>query len=153
MNKSDLICNICKSYLKNPVTLPCSCVICEDHLNDGTAKNGYIKCKKCRREFFIPENGFPPNESVKSILEKELNLNDGEKAIKKSIQESIHQLDAIQNQLKLKYSDLEVISHDHFKDIRHKIELERDTIKAKIDKLALKIIEEANEKESVVIIF
>ena len=85
--KSDLICCICKLVLSStPISLPCSHVICKEHLLDNTAKNGSIICLECDQEFDVPSKGFPSNKIVSSVLAKDLYLNDEEKTIKYAIQ-------------------------------------------------------------------
>ena len=146
--KSQLICNICKLVLSNePVLLPCSHAMCGEHLRDGTIKDFSIQCLECEQVFAVPSNGFPPNNIASNFLAKDLQLSEEEKAIKYAIQETIQQLEQLQSDVKQKHSDLERISFDHFSEIRRKIDLEREELKYKIDEIALKMIDQVNEKE------
>ena len=148
-SKSQLICNICKLVLKKPVTLPCSDVICGEHLHDDSVENDMIKCLKCDKNFDVPRSGFPSNEKMENILTNEQHLIYEEKAIKDAIQELIHKLEKLQNGLKLKQKDMEVTSFDHFTEIRRQIDIQREELKQKIDEIALKLIDQANEREEV----
>ena len=141
--KLELICNICKHILEDPISLPCLSAVCSKHLSDGS-----IRCLECEKEFDVPQNGFPPNKIVSNILANELYLSDAEKTVKHAIQELIDQLEQLQEDLKEKHSDLEQRSFDHFTEIRRQIDLQREQLKAKIDEIALKLIDETNEKEN-----
>ena len=145
--KSTMICCICKRILKDPVTLPCHCVVCNEHLHDDSAKNGSIQCLKCDKDFDIPLEGFAPNQLAESYLDKELHLNEEEKALKASLHCLIYQLDKLQSELKLKQANLDRISYDVFSDIRRNIDLRREELKSKIDEISLKMIEHTNALE------
>ena len=147
--KSELICNICKLILKDPITLPCSSVICGEHLKDDTVKNGKITCLKCEAEFEMPKQGFDANKMCSIILENEFHLSEEEKTIKHAIQDLIQKLEKLQEDLKRKHSDLEQSYFHHFSEIRRKIDLHREEIKAKIDEIALKMIDQVNQQEKV----
>ena len=140
-------CNICKLVLKDPVLLPCLSAICNGHLTDGTAKNGSIRCTKCDKDFEVSESGFPIHELTKNIVEKEFYLSEDEKKIKLAVEELIQTLEEIQFDLKQKHSELIRKSADHFSEIRRLIDVQREELKAKIDEIALKLIDETNEKE------
>ena len=146
--KLELICNICKLILKDPISLPCLSAVCGEHLHDDSTKNGIITCMKCNKEFKVPESGFPQNEVLSNILAKEFHLNDEEKAIKHSIQDMIQTLEGLQEVLKQNNSDdLEANSFEHYSEIRRKIDIQREELKAKIDEIAIKMIAQVNEKE------
>ena len=148
--KSELICCICKLVLsRKPISLPCSHAVCSEHLRDGTAKDGSIRCLECQQEFNVPSNGFPANKIVSNVLTNDLHLSDEEKTIKTAIQVLIQQLEQLQFDLKQKQSDLEQISFDHFTEVRRQIDLQREELKSKIDQIALKMISHINEKEKV----
>jgi hypothetical protein len=80
--KTEIICNICKMILNNPISLPCYCVVCDIHLKDNSVKNGWIKCLNVIKVFEIAKNEFKPNKMIKNILKKELHLSDEEKTLK-----------------------------------------------------------------------
>ena len=54
---------------------------------------------------------------------------------------------SIQSDFTLKLSDLERVSFDHFSEVRRQIDLQREELKAKIDKISLKMIDLLNENE------
>ena len=147
--KSELICNICKLVLSTPVTLPCSDVICGEHLRDDSVKNGIIKCMKCGKDSDVPRSGFPLNERVDNILANEQHLSKEEKAIKYAIQELIQKLEHLQNDVKLQQNAMEVTSFDYFSEIRRQIDIQREELKKKIDEISLKLIDQVNEREKV----
>ena len=148
ISKSELTCNICKLVLStSPVNLPCSSVICGEHLRDGTVKNGMLQCQECDKNFNVPRGGFPSNEKVVDILTSEVHLSDDEKEIKRVIQELVQKLEQLQNVVKLKQNDMEVTRFDYFAEIRRHIDIQREELKKKIDEIALKLIDQANEKE------
>ena len=144
---SVLVCKICELVLHDPVTLPCLCVICKEHLYDGSAKNGSVKCLKCGKCFAIPESEFPANEMATNILDNEFHLSEEEKALRKTFQDMIEQLKQLQSEVDKKQADLQMISFNKFSEIRLKIDILREEMKKKIDEIALKMIDEANEKE------
>ena len=146
--KSELICCICKLVLSSsPISLPCSHVVCNEHLRDDTVKKGSIRCLECDQEFDVPCNGFPLNKIVSSVLVNDFHLSDEEKKIKYAIRELTHKLERLLSDLKQKYSDLERISFDHFSEVRRQIDLQREELKNKIDQISLKMIDLVNEKE------
>ena len=145
--KLELTCRICKLVLKDPVSFPCHCVVCGEHVHDGSVKNGIIKCLKCDEDFDVPENGFRSNDMATNILAKELHLSEEEKTIKNSIHEMIKKLEQLQYELKQKHTDLDRLNFDHFSEIRRKIDIQREELKAKIDEIGLKMIEQSKEIE------
>ena len=125
--KSLMICNICNLMLSNtPITLPCTSSVCSEHLHDGTAIGGLIRCCECGQEFEVPSKGFPTNKIAFIVLAKDLHLNEKEKTLKHAIQELIQQLERLQLHLNKKYSDLERVSFDHFSELRRQIDLQRE---------------------------
>ena len=146
--KFSLVCSICKLVFKDPVSLPCSCAICSEHLRDDNAKNGLIKCMKCDQEFEISENGFTPSIIMANTLENELHLSEEEKTIKYTIHGLIMQLEQLKYDLEQKYSDIERASFEHFLEIRRKIDKQQKELKTKIDEIAQKMTNQANEKEN-----
>ena len=146
--KSDFICCICQMVLNDPVTLPCTSDICSEHLRDGTAKNGTIRCMKCEKDFDVPQRGFTPNLILSDLLASELHLSEEEKSIKRAIQDQILKLIQIQHDVKQTHIDMEITSFQHFTEIRRKIDLQREELKAKIDEIALKLVDQAKEREN-----
>ena len=146
--KSELICNICKLILKDPVSLPCSHAVCIGHLRDGTVKNGSIQCLKCEKDFDVPRSGFEANSALANLLANESHLNDEEKSIKCAIQGLIKQLEQLQGSINLKRDEMELANCNHFIEIRRQIDIQREELKAKIDEIALKLIAQVKEREN-----
>ena len=141
--KHDLICSICKLILNNPVSLPCFCVVCHDH----STNSSWITCQTCNKEFEIPAEGLVPNKFVKNMLEKEVHLSDEEKTLKNSVEELIRQLERLHIDFETTQRSFEVFSDDHFSEIRRQIDLQRETLKEKIDEIALKMIDQTKANE------
>ena len=147
--KSDLICNICKFILKDPVTLPCSHAVCVEHLRDSTVKNDSIQCLKCEKDFDVPRNGFEANLTLANLLANKFHLNDEEKSIKCAIQDLIKQLEQLQGSVNLKRDEMELANCNHFIEIRRQIDIQREELKAKIDEIALKLIAQVRERKCI----
>ena len=148
--KSEIICNICKLILKDPVTLPCSSDICGEHLRDDTVKNGVITCEKCEKNFDVPRNGFATNLALTNLLANEFHLSNEEKTIKRAIQDLINQLKELQHLVVTsKRPEMELANFEHFTEIRRQIDIQREELKKKIDEIALKLIDQVNARENV----
>ena len=141
--KSDMICNICKLFLKNPITLPCFCVVCNEHSVGST-----ITCVTCDTDFDIPKNGFVSNKMATSILEKELHLTEDEKKCKAHTEDLVLRLEQLRDELKVTKINVGLIAYDHFSETRRKIDLQRESFKARIDTIALEMIDQTNEQEN-----
>ena len=146
--KPNMLCSICKLIFHDPISLPCYCVICNEHLHDGTAKNNKIKCEQCSQVYDIPRDGFATNKMVKCRLGKELHLSVEEKAIKNVIQRLLDEFDQLHGLLQVNTLDFEQTRDKHFALIQQQIERHRDACKARIDQLAAKMIDEARVKEA-----
>ena len=149
INKSVMICNICKMVLSDsPISLPCTHAVCAEHLQqiegDGT---GSIRCEDCEKKYDLSSNLFPTHIMASNILAKNMHLSDQEKKLKQSIQATIQQLEQLLSDLKLKHSDLERISSGHFSEVKRQIDIQRERLKNKIDEIALKMIDQVNERE------
>ena len=95
----------------------------------------------------MPESGFFVHELAMNILTKELHLSDEEKSIKHNIEKLIQQLKQLEDDLKQRHSDLLQDSFDHFAEVRRKIDLHREELKDKIDKIALKMIDQVTKRD------
>ena len=95
--KLELACSVCKKIYTKPIVLPCGDTICQEHLKEKSViKQNKFQCKVCSQEFNLNENQLTrPNKLVDNLLEKEMYLNNEEKALKQLIEESfktLHQL-------------------------------------------------------------
>ena len=143
--KSLVICKICKLLLSSgPVLLPCSHAVCGEHC---TAKQGTIRCLECDEDFDVPSDGFPPHKMASTMLVSECYLTDEEKQLKHSSEATIQHLEELLFNLKQKHSELELISFDHFSEVRRQIDLQREEFKNNIDHIALQTINKVNEIE------
>ena len=74
-----LECPICLEQLKNPKIMPCQHSLCKDCMEklprNIHGKQLHVECPICRKENYIPKNGFPNNYVFQSLLDdKEQNL-------------------------------------------------------------------------------
>ena len=145
--KSEMICIVCRRFLKNPVSLPCQCCVCNEHLQGNNSTS--FHCQTCDQEFQMPQAGFAINKIAANILAKELHLNDEEKLLKKCATDLIQRLEQLQEEFKSKQSDLERLSYDHFAEIRRNIDIQREELKSKMDEIAIKLINMTNQKEAI----
>ena len=146
--KKDLTCSTCKKILLNPVTLPCGCGLCEEHVPvaDKTAKEvPKIKCVKCDKEF--PAQDFKPHRDFRKQLDNESYLSNDEFDIKHFLIDSIDRLPALAAELKKNASETEAVSQKHFEEIKRKIEERKDALKAKIDEIAAKMLAQTKTSE------
>ena len=145
--KKEFICGICNMYFKNPILFPCGCTYCGEHLHDDSAKDNNIKCEPCSKEFNITENEFRPNKVVEKLVKKGVLLNDEEKLLKQSILKSIEQLGMLYEDFKQARIGCELVSYQQFSEMRRQIDLQREKLKAKIDEIALEMIDETKALE------
>ena len=142
--KEELVCNICQFIVHDPVTLPCHCVICGDHVREKTL----IQCETCGDEFNIPHNGFKANKLMQKILATDGHLSDEEKTLKQSIHEIHLLLERLQNEFVSKRAQIELVCSDHFTELRRRIDIHREEVKQKVDAIALAMIAQTNAKEA-----
>ena len=81
--KEEVICVLCNLVLNDPITFPCDCLSCNEHLNDHFVIDNKISCPKCKQEFPTTKENFRTNKLAKNILYKESYLNKEEKKVKK----------------------------------------------------------------------
>ena len=146
--KDELLCNICKQVLNNPVSLPCHCVICGDHLYDGCARKDSITCETCSEDFHVPTEGFRENHMVQRILAKDGHLTDEEKTLKHALKEIGQHLDRLLIEIDSKKATLEIACYEHFAEIRRQIDFHREVMKAKIDDIMVELIDKAKKVEA-----
>jgi len=129
MSKFDKInslfnCQICHHILQDPIFLPCSKTVCRTHSEDISRE----KCEFCGKFHPVPEDGFPVNELVKSLLEFQLNkinLNFAQynhyKVIIEDLNKELKLIEAIRN-------DPESYISDYFSDLTREIDLRREIL-------------------------
>ena len=67
INKTEWACVICQMFPTNPITLNCECYACEEHLNDGSVKNGKISCPVCNKDFETSGEFRTPHKTYKNF--------------------------------------------------------------------------------------
>jgi hypothetical protein len=147
---SDLTCSCCMKIFKNPVILPCNDSLCEEHLKEpDVLKHNKIKCNICNQVFNVKDNDLiRENRLVKSLIEKEVYLDTEESSLKKSLNESIETFFILCEQFQQTKNSFELDFHNHFQEVRRKIDLQREELKDKIDKVALQMIEQTKIAEA-----
>ena len=148
--KTDLVCGICKKIFRDPIFLPCHCTICKEHIDD-IAKNSQkndsspskIECQFCKEEFDLPSKGFTENTRLKMIIEKSAHLSTEEKDLKKGIESNALVYERLVKELEQKEKEFEVMRYEHFAEIRRSIDLRREALKEKVDRIAADMIQQA----------
>jgi len=147
---SDLTCSCCMKIFKDPFILPCNDSLCEEHLKEpDVLRHNKIKCKVCNQEFSVKDNDLiRENKLAKSLIEKEVYLDAEESSLKKSLKESIETFFILCEQFQQTKDSFELDFHNHFQEVRRKIDLQREELKEKIDKVALQMIEQTKIAEA-----
>jgi hypothetical protein len=142
--KVDFTCLICSKIFKSPFVLPCGDTICEEHLNESqNLKNNSIKCQSCGEVFEVKNNQMiRSNKSFQNLIQKDLFLSNEEKLKKKSLEDSIENLFQLNEQLQESKNIFELDCYNRFQEIRRKIEVQREELKEKIDKVSFAMIDE-----------
>jgi hypothetical protein len=121
MNKKlALKCKMCPKILQDPIDLPCHCTVCKIHLKDKVNKNGNIECC-CKQVFYAKGIEIIPNESVKAQLDAGV-LTKEENEAKQSILGLVNEIQELRHQLTQEINIQEVVSYDHFQEIRRLID-------------------------------
>jgi hypothetical protein len=146
-SKANWTCSYCSKILKDPILLPCEENICRLHLKEkDSVKQNAIKCVKCKENF--PIHDFKSNKTLKQLIEDKSYLSEQEMNLKTNLEESIRKFFGfyekfIQNRTKL---DMDVFNH--FQELRFQIDEHRERLKAKIDDVALEMIEQTKKCEA-----
>jgi hypothetical protein len=147
--KSTLTCSYCSKILLNPIELPCSHNLCMGHLVEkDVVKQNRIKCAECKQDFEVKGNEFKLNSLVKKLLDDQVYLSDEEFSLKKNIQDSIQKLFQMYEEFTLNKAKLDLDVHEHFQDIRFKLDEHREELKVKIDDIYMEMIERTKNFEA-----
>jgi hypothetical protein len=147
--KSDFICSFCSKILKNPINLPCFDIICEHHLKETSVLHDKcIKCATCKVTFDLDTHTFVPNRILKNLLEKQFYLSDEEKFLKKSLENSLQDFFKLSEGYDQARNAIGLKAHEHFQEIRYQIDLHREKLIEKIDKIYLSMIEQTKNVEA-----
>ena len=147
--KTEIMCQFCRKVYKEPVDLPCECILCSEHLFDLTKNfnNNQIQCPICKKVSYVPNDGFTLNVITQRIIDTDAYLNQEEKLLKTHFKASLAELKELFDELEIKQSEIDTIRHNHFAELQKKIELTRDSLKLKIEKISLKMIELTKKSE------
>jgi hypothetical protein len=147
--KQDFACSFCSKIYNNPFILPCDDTLCQEHLNEANVrKNNSITCKTCQIEFEVKDNQLiRPSKAMQKLIENERYLSDEEKSIKRQFEQSLRDFLNLSEQLQDVKNSFDLDCHNHFQEIRRKIDVQREELNDKIDKIALAMIEQTNEME------
>ena len=146
--KSELQCQLCSKILKDPVNLPCHCIICHGHLSDGSVKDGLIKCEPCGDNFVVKDIHLKVNKLAKRILDAEGHFSPEEKAAKSELQKLLNEFQQLFDQIQQEQTEFEVSSYDHFAEIKRTLDLQREELKHKIDEIYLAMIKQIEKHEA-----
>jgi hypothetical protein len=147
--KSTLTCAYCSKIFKDPIELPCSHHLCKEHLGEKTvAKQNRIKCGECKKHFVVKDNDFKTINLVKKLLDDHVYLNDEEVSLKKQIEDSIRQFFQMFEKFTLNRTTLDLDVHNHFTEIRFKLDEHREELKQKIDDFYMTMIEKTKKIEA-----
>ena len=139
--KSKITCKLCQKVYKNPINLPCECICCSDHVTDITKdfnnNNNQMMCPICNKVSYIPKEGFSVHTLTKRIVETNAYLTSDEKLLKNNFDVGFIEFEELYNELQLKESELDTTQREHFAELQKRLELTRDSLKYKIDKIVV----------------
>jgi len=147
--KLTLTCSYCSKIFKTPVELPCNHSVCKEHLAENDVKKqNIIKCVECKQEFQVHDNEFKSVEVLKKLLDDQLYLSDEETSVKQKIEDSIRMFYQLYEEFLLGKNSLDLNCHNHFQELRFQIDEHRENLKAKIDEVALEMIDKTKQLEA-----
>jgi hypothetical protein len=148
--KSSLTCSFCAKIFQDPIELPCSHNLCKQHLVEkDVVKQNRITCLECKQDFEVVDNDFKLNNFLKQLLDDRDYLSDEEFSLKKRIQDSIQTFFQMYEQFTLNKTRIDLDVHEHFQEIRFKLDEHREEFKQKIDDIYMKMIEKTKTFEAV----
>jgi hypothetical protein len=147
--KSTLTCSDCTKIFKNPVELPCKHNVCKEHLLEkNVQKQNKIQCVQCKQEYQVKDNEFKSVELLNKLLDDQLYLSDEEISLNQKIEDSIRNYFQLNEEYLLGKTSLDLNCHNHFQELRFQIDEHREKLKAKIDEVALEMIDKTKQLES-----
>jgi len=148
-SKANLTCSYCSKILKDPIELPCEDFICRQHLKEKDfVKQNKIKCVKCEDSFPIKGHEFKSIKTLKQLIEDKSYLSEEEINLKKNLEESIRKFFGFYDEFILNKSKVDTDVFNHFQELRFQIDEHRERLKAKIDDVALEMIEQTKKCEA-----
>jgi hypothetical protein len=139
--KTNIMCKICRKVLKDPVNLPCECVACLEHIVEITKdsnnnQNNQMMCPICNKVSYMPKDGvFSENLLTRRLIDTNVYLTPEEKLVKNHFETCFNEFAELFTELELKETELEACQRDHFVELQKKLDLTRDSLKLKIDKI------------------
>jgi WD40 repeat protein len=122
--------------------LPCLCAsVCRAHLSDKTSKNGIIDCLACQNRFQIKTFNFEQDLAAKALVDSDAFLTSDEKESKQSLLELTYQRQVLYDKFTSELNGFEVYNFDYFQEKNRIIEIQREELKRKIDKMSNEMVE------------
>lgn len=136
--KNTLACSHCSKTLQSPVTLPCGETICKIHVNNEPETEYY--CVTCNLNHSIPAGGFKINKILDEMLRSKISsLHFGDEY--QSAVDALAKVNELIESFQLLKRDPHFVIDKAVRDIKDKIDIRREQLKAEIDKEAEKLIE------------
>ncbi len=102
----------------------------------------------CKNAFQVKDNEFKSNEIIKEQIDQLVYLSDEKISLKKQIQDSIQKLFQMYEQFTLNKTALDLHVHEHFQEIRFKLDEHREVLKQKIDDIYMEMIDKSKKFEA-----
>ena len=141
----ELTCKHCKEIYQDPVMMFCCGEnMCKKHINEikTNSASNFTPCPFCDKH--ISDESFRENKIIQSLVENELHefkIDAKHEQILKELKREIQNWENILN-------DPENVIHDTFSELKRLIDLDRESLKSQIDKLANGMIEKLKEYEA-----
>ena len=103
---------------------------------------------ECKEDFEVEDNEFKSNNFLKKLLDNHDYLGDEELSLKKQIEDSIRTFFQMFEQFTLNKIKLDLDVHEHFQEIRFKLDEHRKDLKQKINDIYMEMIEKTKTFES-----
>ena len=142
--KDQLTCKLCYQIYKNPISLPCGCNTCKQHVEEAISNSSSNKfmCPLCDVENF--KQTFNINRVIENMVEKELHkfeIDSEHKLILSSFKKEIANLETL-------IRDPENVIYEKIGELKLKVDLDREEKKNEIDKLADGLIQQLKTFEN-----
>jgi hypothetical protein len=111
-------------------------------------KETKLKCIECEQEFKVKDNNFKSNNFIKKQLDEHVYLNDAEISLKKQIKDPFEKLFQMYKEFALNKSNRDLDVHEHFQEIRFKLDEHREELKVKIDDFYMEMIDKTKKIEA-----
>ena len=143
--KEELTCKHCKEIYQDPVILYCCGEnMCKKHIDDikTNSASNETPCPFCDKN--ISDQSYRENKIIQSLVEKELHefkIDSKYEQILKELKREIQEFEKILN-------DPENEIYDTFSELKRLIDLDRESLKSQIDKLANGMIDKLEKYEA-----